>query len=177
MSVIAYRDGVMCADSRAWSGSHRPIGAKRKVHALDDGTLIGVVSTIVGFGERLVEWGRGGFSEAEFPDPECEPDFGMLVVKPSGDVYYYDNCRFPTGPLEAPFFALGSGGSYALGAMHAGANAEEAIHAAIKLDTVCDYPLHKIERTAEGPIFSAIHHSHPGVYSVNKVRADLLNVR
>lgn len=164
MSVIAYRDGVMCADTRAWSGSHRPIGAKRKIHALEDGTLVGVVSTIVGFGERLAEWGRGGFKEEEFPDPECEIDFAMLVVKPDGSILYYDNCRFPTGPLEAPYFAFGSGGSYALGAMHAGASAEDAIHAAIKFDTVCDYPLQKIERAVDGPVHSSVYHHVRGPY-------------
>lgn len=56
MTTIAYRNGVMAADTRAYSGGKLPIGTKTKIERLEDGTLLGVSSITPGGGpEAAVE--------------------------------------------------------------------------------------------------------------------------
>ncbi len=141
MSVITYRSGIMAADSRAWSGTSAPIGAKNKIHRLKDGTLIGATSSVPGLGERLVQWYEDG-ADADCLTVGIDDDFSLLVVKPDGSVFLFADTPYPSGPLSAPYYSVGSGCKYALGAMAAGTSAEEAAMIACELDTVCGLPVH-----------------------------------
>ena len=47
MTIIAYRDGIMAADSRAYTGDPDPIGVKQKIR-WHDGELLGASSRAVG---------------------------------------------------------------------------------------------------------------------------------
>lgn len=143
MSTIAYRDGKMAADSRAYAGSSDPIGSKQKIFRLDDGTLIGVSTTRPGVSEAFVEWYERVHLDTDArhmddPHPQVfsEPNGKLtaLVVTPDESVYLFEESCMPSGPLEAPFFAIGSGNQYALGALEMGASVEEAIACAIKCD-------------------------------------------
>lgn len=137
MTTIVYRDGVMAADSRAWSGGHSPIGMKNKVHRLEDGTLVGCASSIPGAAEAAVQWYRAG------ADPKGEPprEFNLLVVRPDGSAYLADDNPYLSGPLHAPYFAIGSGRQFALGALAMGADAVEAVSIGIQLDTCSGGPI------------------------------------
>lgn len=133
MTTIVYRDGVMAADTRAYSGESTPIGFKSKISRLKDGSLLAVSSTGPGVGEAFKGWVEEG------SDPEAIPD-GMgvnlvaLHVLKNGDVmYYYDNI-FPSGPIHAPWYAVGSGDRYAIGALHCGATADAAVMVAAEHD-------------------------------------------
>lgn len=53
--------------------------------------------------------------------------------------------------FNAPFYSIGSGRKYALGAMEAGATVEDAIRIACKLDTLSDLPLETLAH-AGGPM-------------------------
>lgn len=58
-----------------------------------------------------------------------------IFLSPDGDVFYHEGaflCK-----AEAPFFAIGSGSKYALGAMAHGATAFEAARVACELDCSC----------------------------------------
>jgi ATP-dependent protease HslVU (ClpYQ) peptidase subunit len=135
MSVVVYKDGRMAADSRAYSGSTHPIGNKRKIHRLKDGSLLGITSNQVGIAESFRDWlDDGANREAAVPH---EPSFNAIHVKPNGDVYLYDDGYAPSGPIKADFYAIGSGGQYAYGAMTVGVEVEEAVSVAIKCDIWC----------------------------------------
>jgi len=130
MSTIAYRDGIMAADTRAYSGGVTPVGEKAKIRKLADGTLIGVSSTVPGGGETVIDWWERGHPKGE----TLPSSFTMLAVDPKGRVFYVTDGTHVSGPLAAPFFAIGSGSDYALGAMAVGSTAREALKVAIELD-------------------------------------------
>lgn len=137
MTTIVFRDGIMAADTRAYAGDKQPIGRKRKIQRLDDGTLIGVTSTTAGGGEALIEWWKQGRPK----DFELPAHFTLLVVNAKGEVYYACNTRFISGPLTGDWWAIGSGEQYAAGALHRGATAREAVEVACDLDAWTAEPI------------------------------------
>ncbi len=134
MTTIVYRDGVMAADTRGYGGSAAPIGQKQKIHRLPDGGLLGVSSTEPGVPEAFVAWMAAGGSIDELERMGERLNLQALHVNAAGNVFYYSDNFIPSGPLFAPFFAIGSGGKYALGAMTCGATADGAIAAAMQHD-------------------------------------------
>ncbi|SCW95543.1 hypothetical protein [Ancylobacter rudongensis] len=132
MSTIAYRAGVMAADTRAYSGSKVPIGNKVKIWRIEGGALIGVATAKPGQGEMFVQWVRDGADPHNAPT--SAPDFEALLVRPNGEALFFYDSFLPSGPLIAPYFAIGSGSQYALGALAVGAGAEAAVAAAVELD-------------------------------------------
>lgn len=62
MTTIVYDAKIrrMASDSRAFSGSSHPIGAKRKIHRIEagkyKGSLLGVSSTVPGMNEFVTQW-------------------------------------------------------------------------------------------------------------------------
>lgn len=143
MTTIVYRDGLMVGDTRAYSADKHPIGHKAKIARLDDGTLIGVSSTIPGGGETVIEWWKSGLTESK----ELPKYFSMLVVKPNGDAFYACDSSHVSGPLSAPYFAIGSGEQYAQGALAMGACAVDACRVACRLDAWTDLPLLALQHT------------------------------
>lgn len=140
MTTVAYRDGVLAADSRAYSGDKVPIGTKAKIHRLEDGTIYGISTNNVGGDAVLRRWVEGGCLPADSGD--LKPDsFELLVVRPSGEVFYANGNLDLTGPLSAQFWSIGSGNEYALGAMARGADAEDAVRVGCELDPWSDGPI------------------------------------
>lgn len=133
MTTIVYRDGVLVADRRAYSGDKKPIGAKTKIHRLEDGTLFGISSNNVGADSLLRRWIEGGCETAA--SDQLKPDsFEMILIRPNGEVFFANGNLDLTGPLEAEYFAIGSGDHFALGALAMGASAVEAVKVASDLD-------------------------------------------
>lgn len=133
MTTIAYRAGIMAADSRAYAGYNVQLGSKTKIRRLSDGALIGCSSTQPGFGEAIMDWYAGGALPASAP-VRGEAKFSLLIVKPDGRALYANDGFHLSGPLDAPFFAIGSGEGPAHGAMHAGCTAKQAVEIACKVD-------------------------------------------
>jgi ATP-dependent protease HslVU (ClpYQ) peptidase subunit len=129
----------MASDSRAYSGDKHPIGTKVKIRRLDDGTLIGCSTTTPGGGEAVLDWYEAGHPDEGHELPE---HFTFLAVEKNGDAYYATQSEFMSGPLDAEFFAIGSGEQYAYGACLAGATAVEAVRAACMADTFTDFPIY-----------------------------------
>lgn len=139
MTTIAFRDGVMAADTRAYTGGRPPIGRKVKIQRLDDGTLIGCSSTTPGQGEAVIRWFAAGADPHNTPPGEAKTT--LLAVKPNGEVYFASDSYNLSGPLSGDYFAIGSGDSYALGAMAMGASAERAVEVACDLDVWSEGPI------------------------------------
>jgi hypothetical protein len=134
MTAIAYRDGVMAADSMMTSDA-LVYGFTRKVVRSPDGGLAAPSGTAVTC-HRFRQWFEAGnFStDADF-EPTTDDPFYALIVGPSGEVFRFDNkyCY----PIRAPFHVLGCGERIMIGAMAAGATAEEAVRIAITYDRNC----------------------------------------
>lgn len=142
MTTITYRDGVMAADSRAYGGDKVPIGSKVKIKRMEDGTLVGATSTIVGGSAWAIQWWEDGCPQKPGEHVNLPSAFTLLAVKPNGEAYMANDHGALTGPLDAPFLAIGSGEQYALGAMAHGANAIDAVRASCRLDVWSELPVY-----------------------------------
>jgi hypothetical protein len=136
VSVVAFKDGVMAADSRAYGGrgQYSP-GRKHKAHRLDDGSRLGIVSAVLGEPEKFLAWFKAG-ADAEAWKGD-KPDLRALLVRPSGEVFLYEDSITPSGPIQCQFYAIGSGSDFAIGAMAMGAAAAEAVEIAAMFDSNC----------------------------------------
>jgi ATP-dependent protease HslVU (ClpYQ) peptidase subunit len=142
MSVVVYKDGVMAGDSRAYGGDPHLIGSKRKIHRLQDGSLLGITSNQVGMSERIRDWVADGMDVNEvMPAGPC---FDAILVRPNGEVFVFNDGYYPSGPLTAESFSIGSGKKYASGAIQMGAGVTEAVNAAIACDMWCGAPIHTL---------------------------------
>lgn len=142
MTTIVYRAGVLAADTRAYSGSSRPIGQKRKIGAaiFSDGVThyYGISTPHPGLAEEIRNW------MVHEKDAHFEPsarEFEMLEITSEGEVFFYLNSLIPAGPITADYYAIGSGAEYALGALRMGASALEAVEVAAENDPYTGHPL------------------------------------
>lgn len=131
MTTIAYKDGVLAADRAITGGGH--VGTARKVwKRKSDGALVGGCGTVSVL-QKWAQWfldGERGNSPGLGTDEDSSSQ--MLVVRPNGKVEAHD--RYGRAMYEAPYYALGSGCDYAMGAMAFGASARQAVAAATKHD-------------------------------------------
>ncbi|MFG1247276.1 Ntn hydrolase family protein [Xanthobacter flavus] len=121
----------MAADRRAYSGDKLPVGEKTKIERLSDGSLLGASTGTPGYAEhfrRLVE--ERGVTGVYPADMKVQ----ALLVRPNGEVFYFKDGEAFSGPLEGPFFAIGSGAEYATGALMAGVSATRAVKIACECD-------------------------------------------
>lgn len=142
MTTITYRAGYLAADTRAYSGNKPPIGRKTKIfYDPDIKIACGTSSSLPGFGEKFWLWLSGQEGDIEFAK---DAEFTSLTIQ-DGEVFIYENSLFPTGPLEADYFAIGTGREYAMGAMEMGASAPEAVRVSCKLDVWSADPIMVID--------------------------------
>ncbi|SRR5258708_5653940 len=125
MTVIAYRNGQMAADSSGWVGDTNA-HTVWKVHRVGGG-LVGGAGLVSPF-ENFVRWLKEGADEEEFPTGAYE----AIVVDPTGRVTVWYGSGMPPIKSKDPYCAIGSGQDFALGALHAGADARGAVKAAIR---------------------------------------------
>lgn len=140
MTTIAFRDGVIAADSRLTYSTEgggarkhlctklyrKTVGEGRKAHDV-------IIATAGESSPGLVfmDWYGSG---KPIPDMlrDLGGDFTCLILTPKGlfeaDVY----CR-PDQIFE-PFYAVGSGSKEALAAMHCGKSAADAVRIAARID-------------------------------------------
>lgn len=134
MSVIAWDGKTLAADKRACYGT--TILTTTKIFRVGD-CLVGYTGDAV-FGEQMLAWIRAGANVEDFPAAQRDKDdwCGVLVITPEGKVSRYERTPNPM-TYEDEFFAAGSGGDFALAAMHLGKTAREAVELACKLDSGC----------------------------------------
>lgn len=144
MTTIAYRDGIMAADSLV-TGNGVVEGQFRKIADIK-GFLVGgcgEISKVAAF----FDWFRvnqplkpplKSHPFAVFPDyikpKKDEEKYTILLVdKQNRQIWESDNGGYPYR-LEVPFIAIGSGREIAVGAMSMSASAIQAVRASIKHD-------------------------------------------
>lgn len=137
MTTIAYRDGVLAADSRATYENMIVPGNDRKLHAAArrGRATIAAYTGASAFEAKLLDWldnndrnpppdGSGTMVLMESREDRENPTFHELWVVEDGALY----------EETADFMAWGSGAAYALAAMHCGADAAEAV----RIASLCD---------------------------------------
>lgn len=143
MTTLAYKDGVLAADSMALN-SWNILGAKGKIDRRGD-ILFGASGRSSAICRKFVDWGRRGFV-GDPPQMSYEADLdacGFIVPEADRIIMWTKD-----GPNEfrAPFFAFGSGGEFATGALAAGASPQEAIRIAARFDLGTNLPLRVVAR-------------------------------
>ena len=135
MTTIAYRDGVMAADSGAWHGDALNPWAK-KVAKGKDGVLYGLTGNAAEC-SAYIAWVNGGYNGDE-PKARSlndgENSSFVVVIGKAGDLI---RLRTALGDetYDAPYISIGGGSQACYGAMYAGSDAITAIQAAIEHGT------------------------------------------
>lgn len=130
MTTIAYRDGVVAADTQATDGHGCTNGRVLKVERR--GPFLAAAAGQACLARRFLDWFRSGLvGEPEPGNDERNAD-GMIFM-PDGRIVEFSPLGSKT--VFADFYATGSGMDYALGAMAMGASAEEAVRVAARFDS------------------------------------------
>lgn len=130
MTTIAYRDGVIAADTQVSAGGAR-VGRVQKVHNIR-GVLVGASGTL-SVCQRFTDWVRGG-CKGDAPALKDEDGDGSEAFMVVGD-HIVSFGKHGPDVICADKYASGSGWHFALGAMEAGASAEDAVRIAMRLDS------------------------------------------
>jgi ATP-dependent protease HslVU (ClpYQ) peptidase subunit len=127
LTTIAYRNGLLAADSQISYGTIRN-GSSDKIKVTRHYLVALAGSTYLR--GPLERWARLNCPEDEVPDAlrDNEDKFQAIFVNEEGDAFLYDHGFLV--PINADYAAIGSGATLALGAMAHGASAEEAVRAA-----------------------------------------------
>lgn len=132
VTCIAYRDGVIASDTGAMIGGTR-ITHATKIARNTQGDLAGAAGSAV-YSAAFLQWFSGGEKGLvpEAKESDDNVDRGAIFRR-GGVIEIYE----PGGMFtcRGPYYALGSGRHEALGAMFVGANAQQAVEAAIALDS------------------------------------------
>ena len=130
MTTIAYRGGVMAADTGVWTGRACHVVA-RKLARGNDGTLYGCCGNAAEV-NAFLKWVDGGY-EGDMPRPRSDKDgessFNVLKVARGGPINLIT--AYGEEEYEADYYSIGGGNATAFGALYAGATAEMAIRATI----------------------------------------------
>lgn len=134
MSVIAWDGKTLVADKRASYGT--TILTTTKIFRVND-CLIGYTGGAC-MGEQMVDWFKRGMLPEDFPAQQRDKDdwATFVIIWPSGATAKIERTPYPA-TYEDKFFAAGSGGDFALAAMHLGKTAREAVELACLLDSGC----------------------------------------
>lgn len=141
MTVIAFKGGVMAADTML-SGGNQQCRAQ-KIVRLPDGGVVGACG----------QWGRayaglkyleeGGDPDAKDGLPKID-GANFLIARPDGSLWLVED-EFPPYPLRDTVAAIGCGSDAALMAMTLGLTAVEAVARVTRQDVLCGDPVQSME--------------------------------
>lgn len=149
MTTVAYRAGVMAADSRITEDSEAGgtrLGKCEKLYRKAD-AIIGLAGESEP-GLVFLDW-YGSGKEAPEILVHGEADFSALVLTDKGLFSYGRWCRGEK--VLNKFWAIGSGAKAALAAMECGAGAVEAVRIACKVDPYSAPPIRAMSLPVNRP--------------------------
>lgn len=148
MTTIAYRNGVIAADSQTTVDTEaggaryfKCIKLFRKIvkHASTHEEEVVLATAGESFSSLVfVDWYGSGKDAPEIL-VHGEADFTVLALTKDGLFEYDKWCRGEK--IAEPFYAIGSGAKAALGAMHAGVSAKRAVEIACMVDPYTRAPV------------------------------------
>ncbi|MDB6036001.1 MAG: proteasome and subunit [Verrucomicrobiales bacterium] len=130
MTTIAFRDGILASDSLASYGETKVPGDMQKLFRLRDGSAAGVTGS-EGEWRRVIAW-LDGDRGAPQPQPIGENRSSVIVLHIDGTIEIFEDGYHFTE--SSKFMAWGSGQPAALGALHAGMSAADAVRIATMVD-------------------------------------------
>lgn len=152
MTVIAYKDGVMAADSQWTETKTDIVRPLPKLQRLTGGALYGGAGD--GDDRSLLELLQDVTRPDQFPTREKLREFDYdccaLVVLPLHGQWCVETGKEGGGVEPMPAVcAIGSGAPVALGAMAAGADALRAVSITCALHAGCSEPVHSLKLAEE----------------------------
>ena len=136
MTIIAYKDGVIAADTQTSAGGTIE-GHVIKIARNSQGDLAGWCGEAV-YGYAFLQWfmaDHGGTLPDATKTGDPTNTNRAMIVRRDGRVEIYEHKGFSI--QEPGYMAMGSGRDIAFGAMFMGATAVRAVEAAIAHDTTC----------------------------------------
>jgi hypothetical protein len=126
MTTIAYKDGILAADTQLTMGYIR--GLCRKIERWPGGE---VVASAGNEEDHFVfkNWYHGDKKKI----PKIHKTFELFMIDIEGHPLKYNNLCIPI-PIDDPVYAYGSGDALARGAMAYGLSAKEAVKFASEID-------------------------------------------
>lgn len=155
MTTVAYRDGILAADTCYTEESSEGGSRQYQCNKLYDIRLANKdgyplhfrIGFAGGSGWKLfLDWVRNGADWSNIPEFSKAHDFGAIVVRTHRlvrEVFVIDSNMEPE-PLMEPYHAIGSGAKCALIALDMGASAEEAVERAARRDPYTRWPFMKL---------------------------------
>lgn len=133
MTTITWDGESISSDSQATKGNFQKLNIGSKISRLKNGNVVGFCGSALLLKEafRWLDTDRSTRPASLFNDDE-ESHWEVIEIDRNKNITHH----YSGGSIVFPNqnFAIGSGSSYALGAMAAGANGIEAIEIASKLD-------------------------------------------
>ena len=146
MTTIAYKSGVLVADSQVSAGDR--IFRTVKILAFPDGTLFGGAGGLADV-LKVRDWAKSGF-KGDPPETSEKASFECLHVRTDGSMWLIDDDLTPMC-FTGDFIALGTGSPYAMAAMHLGKGPHEAVEVAAHFDPATSLPLHELRLGKPAP--------------------------
>lgn len=130
MTVVAYRDGILAADSMMTDDCG--ITSVQKIWRLPNGSLFGGAGS-AGYVAAVRDWLFSGASLKHKPDcSKFESAYaGCIVVGKDGSCSALDS-YLSSIVVTAPYYAVGSGAPHALTLMAIGYSAEDAVRVIVE---------------------------------------------
>lgn len=162
MTTIAYKDGVLAADScETVEGDDSGTYEGRCLKLFKVGPFAVALQGDSSPGMAWLHWFRTAHADVKTDNTynsvhgqlkhvpadivdrflEREADFTAVVLCPGKYLFIYDEWGVPI-QVSAPFYAVGSGAKAALGAMAGGLDAVAAVEAACVVDPYTSGPIH-----------------------------------
>lgn len=144
MTVIAFKAGVMAADTQATDGSMRL--RVQKLVRLPDGGVAGVCGDCAA-GMAALNWLASGGSHEGSEGRQLLPDIDgayVLIARPDDSLWMLEG-RFPAYRLLDEFVAQGSGSDACRMAMSLGLSAVEAVARTAYQDVYCSMPIQSMK--------------------------------
>lgn len=131
MTTIAYKDGILAADSQMNVGNIKIPGAA-KIVSLPNGDILAGAGHLDKVAIAQAFFGQKNWKDKIDEAPIWEDGFEAILVS-KGKLYYCTRNCVPY-PVEHPFFAIGSGTDVAMAGMYTGLSAPDAVLLASELD-------------------------------------------
>lgn len=134
MTTIAIDKNTIATDTLAvWFGEYRSPERENKMTLFNTNNLLGSIIVAVSGDACCVDSVKRWVSDGADPDKSPKGEWLAIVISKRGIHLYTNNAPYPD-KVDLPF-AIGSGRSYAMGAMWAGADARKAVE--IVADKLC----------------------------------------
>lgn len=148
MTTIAYRDGVVAADTEVDDDGKRQFHTKLYRVTFNARKAVLAIAGSQLAAQPIKHWISQGAQAPLYPNLGL--DFTAVIITPSGVFELYkESAGFPYELAAQPFYAWGSGSKAALGAMQMGADAVRAVEIAALHDTYTGGPVSRMSIETE----------------------------